>query len=58
MLKKTHKLEENPIVQATQSGKLFVEDSEFFKRPKIKDTIAKLLESSIYKQIKARQSTK
>jgi hypothetical protein len=40
-------------VYATTSGKLQINDSEYFKSKKIKETIAKLLKSSLYQDIKS-----
>ena len=43
---------QEPEVIATRSGKLQANDSEFFKSAKIKETVAKLLKSSLYHDIK------
>lgn len=43
----------NPNVHASNSGKLFVKDIEFFKSVKVQETLKKLLASSIYKHLKS-----
>jgi len=43
---------------ATSTGRLYIKEEEFFQVPKVKEAIGKLLDSSIYKNIKhARTST-
>jgi hypothetical protein len=37
---------------ASSTGRLYIKEDEFFKTAKVKDMIKKLLESSIYKNIK------
>jgi hypothetical protein len=41
---------------ASSTGRLYIKENEFFKTTKVKKQIEKLLESSIYKDIKARTS--
>lgn len=47
------KKESNPNVHASNSGKLFVKDIDFFRSTKVQETLKKLLDSSIYKQLKS-----
>ncbi len=42
----------NDIIKSTESGKLYIETSDFFKQPKIISLIDKLMQSSVYKKIK------
>lgn len=51
MSKKAH-IQDNPNVKATQSGKLYVEETKLFQVEKVQNTVKKLLDSSIYRQIK------
>lgn len=44
--------EEKIIVHSTKSGKLYVEDSEFFKNKRIQHLLKKLRSSQLYKTIK------
>jgi hypothetical protein len=41
---------------ATSTGRLFIKEEEFFKTSKVKKLINKLLNSSIYKDIKEGKS--
>jgi hypothetical protein len=40
-------------VYATRSGKLQINESEYFKSKKIQETVAKLMSSSLYQDIKS-----
>jgi hypothetical protein len=40
---------------ATSTGRLYIDENEFFKTPKIRRMIDKLLKSSLYKEIKANE---
>lgn len=42
----------NPNVTVTNSGKILVNEPQYFKSAKIKSTLQKLIDSSIYKEFK------
>jgi hypothetical protein len=41
---------------ASSTGRLYIKEDEFFKTSKVKSIIKKLLNSSIYKDIKEKES--
>jgi hypothetical protein len=41
---------------ATSTGRLYIDENEFFKTPKVRRMIEKLLNSSLYKEIKANEA--
>ena len=41
---------------ATSTGRLYIKEEEFFRTPKIRRMIDKLLNSSLYKEIKASEA--
>ena len=41
---------------ATSTGRLYINENEFFKTPKVRRMIDKLLNSSLYKEIKASEA--
>jgi len=49
---------ENNIVHATDEGRLYIKTVDFFKQPKIQQTIEDLLSSDIIKNIDSRNSEK
>jgi len=41
---------------ATSTGRLYIKEEEFFRTPKVRRMIDKLLGSSLYKEIKANEA--
>jgi hypothetical protein len=41
---------------ATSTGRIYIDENEFFRTPKIRRMIEKLLNSSLYKEIKATEA--
>jgi len=45
------------IVHSTSGGKLFIKEKEFFSNGKVQGMVKKLLDSSVYKSIKAEKTS-
>jgi len=43
-------------VHATSEGRLYIDENEFFRNPKIRRMIEKMLNSSLYKEIKTTEA--
>lgn len=56
--KKRIKKMKDDYVKSTESGRLYIETEDFFKQPKIQDTIKRLLNSDIVKGIEERKKNK
>jgi hypothetical protein len=46
------------IVKSTKSGRLYIETKDYLLQDKVKETIEKLMESDLIKQIDERNSNK
>ena len=43
--------ESTSYIRSTPEGKLYITTEDFFKQPKIQETIDKLMDSDLYKEI-------
>lgn len=48
---------EKKIVKSTESGRLYIKTSDFFKQEDVRSMIDSLMDSSIFKSIKERKQT-
>lgn len=52
------KREINGIIRSTESGRLYIENYDFFNQEKVKQMVEKLINSNVYKEIKQRKLEK
>ncbi|MGN6618525.1 MAG: hypothetical protein ACTHJ5_15230 [Ilyomonas sp.] len=48
----------NGIIRSTESGRLYIENYDFFNQEKVKQMVEKLINSNVYKKIKQRKLEK
>ena len=48
----------NDLVKSTKGGRMYIDTEDFFKQEKVQDIVERLVDSSIYKEIKSNQEGK
>ncbi len=50
-----HKTADTNYIHATNEGRMYIKSSDFFKQEKVIELLAKLEDSSIYKELESRK---